>query len=292
MISADGAIARESTEIGDILEWCAWLVNRAAVERTTPTALLLHAAAAAQGTRAVALIGPSGAGKSTLAAALTLSGFDYMGDDGLMLAGALHSNPKPIAVDDNSRHALTRLQPENRELLDAHALLAPHALGTAVPVNETRTLALIVRPTFRPGAGAAVTPLSPADALELLADESFNFTAHAPGALTTLAACARRAPAFALEFGDLAAAVDAIRAALADAATAAPAPTGVLERPAHADAALAVEILNGEAVIWDARSSELHHLNSAATALWQNPSAADPSAISALIAAALLPPHD
>ena len=59
----------------DILEWCAWLVNQAAVQRGEATGLVLHAAAADAGSGAVLLAGPSGAGKSTLVAALTLSGF-------------------------------------------------------------------------------------------------------------------------------------------------------------------------------------------------------------------------
>ncbi len=73
----------------------------------------------------------------------------------------------------------------------------------------------------------------------------------------------------------------------------APAPTTTpAARPAAADDALSVEVLDGEAVIWDARSQELHHLNAATTAEWQNADAGDPSALSELIAAGLLPGRD
>ena len=216
-LRADGAVVCRTSDRDDLLEWCAWLINRAAVEHSDAAGLVLHAAAAAAGTRAVLLVGPSGSGKSTLVSALTLSGLHYMGDDGILVdldGGRARANPKPVRLDDSARVALSAYDPAVDELRSARRLVAPGALGTVVEVDRPVVPALVVAPKYRRGADTSLTPMSPADAGELLADESFNFAADGPAALAAVADLARRAPAFRLEFGDLPTAVHAISTAL------------------------------------------------------------------------------
>ncbi len=163
----------------DVLEWIAWKVNSVALERER-SELVLHAAAVARQGRAAIVTGSSGAGKSTLAAGLTLRGMEYMGDDSLIVEGAtgqIRSNPKPIALADRSRVALAGLDPTNADLRHARRLFAPAALGAVVAAECPVEPALIVHAAFRPDAPTAVTPLGPAAAAELLAEQSFNFAA-------------------------------------------------------------------------------------------------------------------
>jgi hypothetical protein len=268
-LSIDGEGVCERVGLDDALEWCAWTINRAAVDHSSESSFLVHAAAAAGPPGAVVFVGPSGSGKSTLAAALGLAGLAYMGDDGVVLDlddGAVRSNPKPVAVDEPSRAALAGFAPACTELREGHGLLSPTAIASTTPVNDAVPIALVVRPAYRPGAGAVVAAMSPATAATLLVDESFNFEAHAPNALHAVAALARRVPALDLEFDDLASAVEAIVTALRDSTFAKPLPDDA--RRGYLPPELSVELLDGEAVVWNPARRELHHLNRVTTAVW------------------------
>jgi hypothetical protein len=110
--------------------------------------------------------------------------------------------------------------------------------------------------------------MSPAAVAALLADEAFNFETHAPAALRAIGALASRVPAFDLEFDDLRTAVDAIEAALRDTAARTNGPDCGATHSARAPNGLCVELLDGEAVIWDPARRELHHLNRLTTIVW------------------------
>src|SRR5665213_1638243 len=106
-LRANEELCISSADRDDVLEWVVWKVNNAAVARERDQ-LVLHAAAAAKGGGAVLITGASGAGKSTIAAALSLKGFAYMGDDSLVIDARSHqirSHPKPIALDPRSLRA-------------------------------------------------------------------------------------------------------------------------------------------------------------------------------------------
>ena len=84
--------------------------------------------------------------------------------------------------------------------------------------------------------------------------------------LRTVAALAGGADAFVVEFGTLADAVDAILHTLD--ATAPRAPTRIETSP-PAPAAFDVEMLAGEALVWNRATGELHRLSPSATAIWR-----------------------
>jgi hypothetical protein len=253
----------------ELTEWFAWRVNRSAVAHSREM-LVLHAAAVADTSGAVLLPGASGAGKSTLAAALTLAGFTYLGEDsiGTTKAGCIAANPKPLALDRGSRAALRAFAPDVGALADDHPLLAPTVIGAVGESGHRAEPALIVCPAFRAGVDARVTPLPAADAAVLLADQSFNFAALGADALRTIADIARHAPAFTLEFGDLGAAVDALRTLVDDAAAVGPPSQASAEQDEVRGFDGAVEVLGDELVIWDPAHQSLHHLSVSAGAIW------------------------
>jgi energy-coupling factor transporter ATP-binding protein EcfA2 len=278
-VLADGEPHWQGSDADRALEWCAWLVNNVATERAP--ALVLHAAAAALDERAILLTGPSGSGKSTLVTALALRNAAYMGDDTITVDEDHHisANPKPIGIDTRARAALLQLR-DNAELRAESALAAPNAVGRVLRSGQCARPNLVVRATYHPHAPASLTPISPADVAEMLADQSFNFARLGEAALRPVTAIAREACGFELEFGDLADAVDAVfEAARADHVSVADDPPGWSSRDLH------VEFCRGEALIWKQDTKELHHLSATATDIW---SASFISDDSELVAAAIV----
>ena len=71
-----------------------------------------HAAALVRGEHTLLLPGKSGAGKSTLALALSLQGFELLGEDVVFMdadSGVIHPFPRALRVDDASLGRLVRL---------------------------------------------------------------------------------------------------------------------------------------------------------------------------------------
>jgi hypothetical protein len=140
--------------------------------------LFIHAAAVACGDQAVVLVGTNGAGKSTLTAALIASGLGYFSDDVVPLDGrTMRVMPVPfaISVKEGSWPVLSRLYPALRTLpiyesggrrmryLPPSRESRPDSTGAAVK-------ALVFLRHEREERSAALTPLSPLQALVKLAD--------------------------------------------------------------------------------------------------------------------------
>jgi energy-coupling factor transporter ATP-binding protein EcfA2 len=278
-VRANGDLCWSGADLDRALEWCAWLVNNAATERASE--LVVHAAAAAIDGRIVLLTGPSGSGKSTLVTALALRDAVYLSDDTVVVDGRhrIRANPKPIALDQDARAALLELDDHNGELRTGGALAAPRGIGRVMQADRAARASVILRTSYRPGTPTSLERMSPGAAAEVLADQSFNFATLGPAALQSVAAVARRAPAFELEFGDLADAVDA-----------------VFDAVGHADALhdedppgwsyddLHIECCSGEALIWNQGAAELHHLSPTATEIWRAcQRSEDPEAVAALL---------
>jgi hypothetical protein len=269
-LSSDSGVLCRTASADELTEWFAWQVNRSAVDRSAEELLVLHAAAAGRSRHAVLLAGASGAGKSTLAAALTLAGFEYLGEEsvGVTSEGLVVANPKPLALDDDSRAALGAYAPSVADLAADHPLVAPTALGAVGALDARAVPALIVQPRYEKHAATQTTPMSAADAAILLADQSFNFPVLGADALRTIAGMARRARAFTLVFDDLPPAVAALQSLFDEAREHPGKPFAPADDGHGPDAAFAVEYFGDEAVVWDPEHEALHHLSASARAIW------------------------
>jgi hypothetical protein len=189
-----------------------------------PGRLLAHAGAVGVRGRGVLLAGPGGSGKSTAAIAAMLGGFDYLGDDYVMLD---LSATEPIA---QSLYATAKLDPATGSLLPELrnvlsggnafdgdkavlnvAALYPERLRASLP------LAAIVLPRISPHGESRLLPGSPADALRAIAPSTIYQVPYDGGsALRPLAELVRRLPVHVLELGDDPASVPTLLADLLD----------------------------------------------------------------------------
>jgi hypothetical protein len=195
-------------------------IDRAAITKSSASYVIVHGACVALADRAALIVGPSGVGKSTLAAALTLAGLEYVGDEVLGIpfdSTAVAAFPKPFKLDGRSRRILEKSFP-GRAAASADTnheiLVAPEVFGAAAPTRTLATPVVVVAPVFDDRTNATVERLSRADVAELLSDQSFNFASWGARALTTVAAVARACSGVRLHLGDLERATLAIEAIL------------------------------------------------------------------------------
>jgi hypothetical protein len=216
----DGATPIDAVDRNGLLLGAMALVDGASLDATARDLLLIHASAVMIGSGPVVFVGPSGAGKSTLAGALSMRGCAYIGDEVIGLddtATHLFANPKPLKLDRDSRAALFadgRLQTLAADHVDEEMLVAPHELGAVVSPGPISAPVAVVRIAYQPGVPARIAPISRADVAEALADQCFNFELWGARGLDAVAALARSASGFRLEFGDLDGAVAQLEDAL------------------------------------------------------------------------------
>jgi hypothetical protein len=197
-----------------------WEINSRAIERTAGS-LLLHASAVARSGRVVLFPGRSGSGKSTLAAAFVASGYEYLTDDAVRIdvdRGRACTYPKPIGLGHDVVEllpALAALPVQYRPYLGDEWFVSAAMLGGAPgPDGPPR---LVVFPTYGPDAANRATPVSRAEALVLLCENSFNFTQLGPGVLDGLARMLQRCACYRFEFSDANRVIDFVGGMLADA---------------------------------------------------------------------------
>lgn len=188
-----------------------WDVNRRAVAASVDH-VLLHAAAAERGGRAIVLPAPMESGKTTLVAGLARAGLRYLTDEIVALdplSLSIRGYPKPLSVDPGSWEVLRDLDPR----LDAHADL--HEMQWHVPPARfsedvrstsrgasTARPAVIIFPRYDPGE-SSLEEIEPDEALVELAGCTFDFERDAERNLAVLARLSASAPAYRLVVGDL-----------------------------------------------------------------------------------------
>jgi len=195
-----------------------WAVNWCTFTRPNQY-LLLHSAVVERHGRCLLLPGKPGSGKSTLTAGLVLSGWRLLSDEVAVVPPGAHHVlpvPRPVGLKDASIQAIERF--------DAGAVIGPRTPGTRKGTvahlrppddsvarrHEPAGPAWIVFPRFEAGAVTALRPISRPEAFLRVAHESFNYSVLGDVGFETLAEIVDRCSCYAMRYGDLATAIEAL----------------------------------------------------------------------------------
>jgi hypothetical protein len=177
----------------------------------------LHAAAAAWGGRGLVFPGQPDAGKTTLVAGLTQVGFAYLSDEAALIdpeTGFLHPFPRALAMDQGSVDAIPglrqKLPPDHDELMRFRYHIAPDDLRPGA-VGRPCRVHFIIAPRYEPGGETVLEPVSRAEALMNLAENSFNFVRFGARAVKSLRKAMEGVRCYRLRVGNL---EDSVRAVL------------------------------------------------------------------------------
>lgn len=212
------SVHRGSSFAGPI-DYILWDVSSSAIQKTSAF-FALHAGAVTHGGRAILFPGPPDSGKTTLTAALTRAGCSYLSDEVALLApdtGLVHPFPRALWMEAPSLDVISGLRstlhPDfrgvKRDQYHVHPDdLRPDAIGSPSPVG------FVIAPTYSKGAGTELMPMSRAEAVVMLADNSFNFERFKARGVRALAAALADARCYRLQMSDLGSAVAAVRSVM------------------------------------------------------------------------------
>lgn len=185
--------------------------------RQTPWLAIFHAAALGDGASCIVLPGLSGSGKSTLAAALLQSGFEYLGDETILLRrdnGRIVPLPGPLCLKSGSWPALAAYYP----MLDTWPIY--HRWGQSVryllprPTDPDRSwpVRTLLFPRYVPGGATVLQPIAATAALQYLMAADTRLPQPLMAAdVNTFLAWLSGVPAYTLTYDSLAEAVTAVR---------------------------------------------------------------------------------
>ena len=176
--------------------------------------LLLHAATAERGGRAILMTGMSGAGKATLAALLMAQGWRLMGDEFALIApatGLVHAFPRLVSLKNEAIGVVEAAVPDGRfgprlEGTPKGAIrhLVPDARAVAA-MAEPAAPALILFPSF--GFDRAERMVMPSETFVRLTQASTNYTKLGERGFDALTGLVRAVPARAIDYPDAATAL-------------------------------------------------------------------------------------
>lgn len=139
-----------------------------------------HAAAAAWDRRGIIFPGEPDAGKTTLVAGLTQVGFAYLSDEAALIdpsTGLLHPFPRALAMDAHSVDAIPglrrKLPPDHDQFMKYRFHVAPDDLRPGA-VGRPCRVQYVIAPKYQAGSPTVLEPMSRAEALMTLAENSFN----------------------------------------------------------------------------------------------------------------------
>jgi hypothetical protein len=193
---------------GAVFEWALnWCVGRYAQRW-----VVVHAAVAERGGRALLLPAAPGSGKSTLVAGLAYAGWRFLSDEFALVdpgTGDVWPAPRPISLKDASIEVIRSrwpdvvVGPEGRDVNDARFVHARPPLESIRRMREPARPAWVVLPRWTAGQPTTLRPLARARALMSLADQSFNYNYLGPDGFRTLAGIVGAADCYTLEYSDL-----------------------------------------------------------------------------------------
>ena len=196
-----------------------WTINRGAATESTDL-VRVHAAVAERDGLAVVLPASMEAGKTTLVTALVRDGFRYLSDELAAIdptTGQIVAYPKPLGLDPGSWPLFPELAPVSvGGVFDRQWLIHPDRIRSGSVASSGRP-ALVVTPSYQPGATGRPQALTKVDALRAVLDQTMSFEEAPQRNLETLARLVGSVPCFRLEVDDLRQATSAIHRLLDEA---------------------------------------------------------------------------
>ena len=189
----------------EAVSWLLHHANRYAIE-TCARDLVLHAAAAEHEGHALLFPAAPGSGKSTLVAGLIRAGLRYLTDDAAAVdlqSLRVRPYPKPIAIEPGSQDVLRDLEPSSAPAGAGRAWQVPVSAIRGGSVADAAPPSFVVAPRYQAGAVTSLVPMRPAEAVMVLAENSFNLLSHGQVGLEALALVVQRSQCYRLTVGDL-----------------------------------------------------------------------------------------
>lgn len=211
----DGCSIQRGNGPGSMLTWVIADVGSRALKDASDH-VTVHAGVVARAGVAVMLPAPPDHGKTTTTIGLVEAGFSFLSDESAAIAlddGLVYPFHRPLMLAPDAMALFPRLRaslPEwtdrfrNLNYLIAAQDLRPGCLGEPCPVG------FVVAPRFQAGVTTRLEPVSRAEMLTLLLEQTFNLQPLGTSAVERLARTVRDAECFRLTIGDLAGAVRAI----------------------------------------------------------------------------------
>lgn len=187
----DGSRMQEVESASSMIDFVLANVTIQAVELMEDF-VALHAAAAAWGGQGVIFPGPPDSGKTTLVAGLTQVGFAYLTDEAALIdpsTGFLHPFPRALAMDERSVDVIPglrqKLPPDHEQFMRYRYHVPPDDLRPGA-VGRPCRVRFVVAPHYEEGGETALEPMTRAEALMMLAENSFNFLRFGSRAVESL----------------------------------------------------------------------------------------------------------
>jgi hypothetical protein len=198
-----------SNSAGWMVDRLFWQVNTQALARTCDQLLVHAGSVTTPDGRGVILPAPTGSGKTTLVLGLVRAGFKYMSDEAAVIdpvTRRVFPYARAVGVKKGSFHLFPDLSDGPVPIEDVRYVRLDDAVRAAGP-HET---AFVVAPLYKPGAAAALTPMTAAETVVVLARNSLNISVWKGRTLLILADALRAARGFRLVYGSLGEAVEMI----------------------------------------------------------------------------------
>jgi hypothetical protein len=215
----DGVPVFGSVPADQVLGTLLWHVNAQTTQRPCDSHLLLHAAAAVRGGRAIVLPAPMESGKTTTVSGLVQAGFGYLTDEAAAIhIGDLHIEPFPksLAVDNGSWQVLEALAPYDVGGMPQQWQIPVSTVPTGVLASRT-PVAFVVLPQFVSGSDTRLESVSRATAVMQMSASTFQFLDAPVRNLDVLARVAAVSQCYQLTIGSLPRAVELLDELMADA---------------------------------------------------------------------------